>query len=84
MPRQSYYSLVMRTYLLHMVLRDLISPGEDVDDAAKQLESDLKILQGIKMLQFNSVGVEIHGLRPEVIAEGDKVLVHYRSRTNVR
>ena len=31
-----------------MVLRDLISPGEDVDDAAKQLESDLKILQGIK------------------------------------
>ena len=25
-------------YLLHMVLRDLISPAEDVDDAAKQLE----------------------------------------------
>ena len=45
---QSYHSLVMCTYLLHMVLRDLISPAEDVDDAAKQLESDLKILQGIK------------------------------------
>ena len=35
-----------------MVLRDLISPGEDVDDAAKQLESDLKILQGIKTTQY--------------------------------
>ena len=29
-------------------------------------------------------GVEIRGLRPEVVAEGDEVLVHYRSRTNVR
>ena len=27
--------------------------------------------------------VEIRGLRPEVIAEGDEVLVHYRSRANV-
>ena len=28
--------------------------------------------------------VEIHKLRPEVVAEGDEVLVHYRSRTNAR
>ena len=36
------------------------------------------------VLRFNLVEVEIRGLRPEVVAEGDKVLVHYRSRTNVR
>ena len=35
------------------------------------------------LLQFNLVRVEIRELRPEVIAESDKVLVHYRSRTNV-
>ena len=35
-----------------MVLRDLILPGEDVDDAVKQLERDLKILQGIKTTQY--------------------------------
>ena len=38
----------------------------------------------VTLLWFNSVGVEIRGLRPEVVAEGDEVLVHYRSRTNVR
>ena len=52
MPHQSYHSLVMCPYLLHMVLRDLILPGEDVDDAVKQLERDLKILQGIKTTQY--------------------------------
>ena len=36
------------------------------------------------MLWFNSVGVEIRGLRPEVVAEGGKVLVYYQSRTNMR
>ena len=36
------------------------------------------------LLRFNLVKVEIRELRPEVIAEGDEVLVHYRSRTNVR
>ena len=35
MPRQTYHSLVTRTYLLHMVLRDLILPPEDIEDAAK-------------------------------------------------
>ena len=29
-------------------------------------------------------GVAIRGLRPEVVTEGDEVLVHYRSRTNVK
>ena len=29
------------------------------------------------------MGVEIRGLRPEVVAEGNEVSVHYRSRTNV-
>jgi hypothetical protein len=52
MPRQSYHSLVMHAYFLHMGLRDLISPAEDVDDAAKQLESDIKILKGIKQNQY--------------------------------
>ena len=36
------------------------------------------------LLRFNSVKVEIRELRPEVVAESDEVLVHYRSRTNVR
>ena len=35
------------------------------------------------VLRFNLVRVEIHELRPEVVAEDDGVLVHYRSRTNV-
>ena len=35
------------------------------------------------VLRFNSMGVEIHELRPEVVAESEGVLVHYRSRTNV-
>jgi hypothetical protein len=39
----------MCTYLLHMVLRDLISLAEDVANAAKQVENNLQILQGIKI-----------------------------------
>ena len=35
------------------------------------------------VLRFNLVRVEIRELRPEVVAESDKVLIHYRSRTNV-
>ena len=35
------------------------------------------------LLRFNLVRVEIHELRPEVVAESDEVLVHYRSRTKV-
>ena len=35
------------------------------------------------VLRFNLVRVEIRELRPEVVAESDEVLVHYRSRTNV-
>ena len=38
----------------------------------------------LMLLRFNLMGVEIHGLRPEVITEGNEVLVYYRSRTNVR
>ena len=37
----------------------------------------------ISLLWFNLVGVEIRELRPEVVAESNEVLVHYRSRTNV-
>ena len=35
------------------------------------------------LLWFNLVRVEIRELRPEVVAESNEVLVHYRSRTNV-
>jgi hypothetical protein len=35
-----------------MVLQDFISSIQDVGDAAKQLESGLKILQGIKKIQY--------------------------------
>ena len=41
------------------------------------------ISQSCWVLRFNLVRVEIRELRPEVIAESDEVLVHYRSRTNV-
>ena len=37
-----------------------------------------------EVLRFNLVRVEVRELRPEVIVESDEVLVHYRSRTNVR
>ena len=33
-------------------------------------------------LWFNLMRVEIRELRPEVVTEGDGVLVHYQSRTN--
>ena len=36
-----------------------------------------------QVLRFNLVRVEIRELRPEVVAESNEVLVHYRSRTNV-
>ena len=35
------------------------------------------------LLRFNLMQVEIRELRPEVVAEGNGVLVHYQSRTNV-
>ena len=35
------------------------------------------------LLRFNLMRVEIRELRPEVVAESDEVLVHYRSRTNM-
>ena len=38
----------------------------------------------LAVLRFNLVRVEICELRPEVVAESDEVLVHYRSRTNGR
>ena len=37
-----------------------------------------------RLLWFNLVRVEICELRPKVVAEGEGVLVHYRSRTNVQ
>ena len=42
-----------------------------------------EVLEILRVLRFNLVRVEIRELRPEVVAEGDEVLVHYRSRTNV-
>ena len=45
----------------------------------------LAIIRGLKvwrLLRFNLVRVEICDLRPEVVAESNEVLVHYRSRTN--
>lgn len=52
MPRPNYHSKVTRAYLIHMVLRDLISPTENVDDAVQQLETDLKTLQAIKTTRY--------------------------------
>ena len=45
------------------------------------IDAALVVTGGV--LRFNLVRVEICELRPEVVAEGNKVVVHYRSRTNV-
>ena len=45
--------------------------------------TDSTVFASEELLRFNSVRVEIRELRPEVVAEGEGVLVHYRSRTNV-
>lgn len=37
MPRPIYRSQVLRDYLIHMVLRDLILPLEDLEGAVAQL-----------------------------------------------
>ena len=60
-------------------------PGTANVDYLIQLppETDGQVMVGL-LLRFNLVKVEIRELRPEVVAESDEVLVHYRSRTNVR
>ena len=51
---------------------------------SESLKYNTKGLQrAVLLLRFNLVGVEIHGLRPDVVAEGDEVSVYYRSRTKM-
>ena len=47
------------------------------------MDSQYWLNQNNGLLQFNLMRVEICELRPEVVTEGNEVLVHYQSRTNV-
>jgi len=67
MPLLSYRSRILRVYLAYMVLRDSIRPPEatpDIYALAKQLEIDLKIIEGIKKTRYLQS-------RPPVIKAGN-------------
>jgi hypothetical protein len=48
-PRQTYHSQAIRAYLLHMIIRDSISPEENIEELLQKLELDkdnTRYLQG--------------------------------------
>lgn len=51
MTRKTYHSQVTRSYLLHMVLRDIIQPPED-EDLTSQIQLDLTVLEGIRQTRY--------------------------------
>ena len=65
-------------------IQPIIRPKGEVGDkkCGFELRTTMKLEGKEHMLRFNLVRVEIRELRPEVVAESDEVLVHYRSRTN--
>lgn len=52
MPQTAYHSQVLRAYLLHMLLRNMLSPNADYDTLLKQLKIDLEILNAIKNIHY--------------------------------
>ena len=60
----------------------LLAPSHTVWEQKRKSCGMTSEVKSADLLRFNSVGVEIRGLRPKVVTEGDEVLVHYRSRTN--
>ena len=52
MPQPNYRSQVVRAYLIHMILRDAVTPPEDLEEAVAQLEMDLKTLEAIKKTRY--------------------------------
>ena len=51
MTRKTYHEQVLRNYLMHMVLRDIILPPLD-EDLADQIQLDLTILEGIRTTRY--------------------------------
>ncbi|KAG2340172.1 hypothetical protein BDR05DRAFT_967200 [Suillus weaverae] len=55
MPLSSHRAQVLRVYLIFMVLRDSTLPPEvamDIIRKAKQLDIDLKVLEGVKKTRY--------------------------------
>ena len=52
MPRRNYHDRVTRAYLIHMALRNIISPTADLEEAVQQLEADTQTLEAIKKTRY--------------------------------
>ena len=69
--------------LINITVLTVIATHISIHQPSAPSISPMRCHMTSKVLRFNLVRVEIRELRPEVLAEGDGVLVHYRSRTNV-
>jgi len=52
MPHHNYHDRVTRAYLIHMALRNIISPTTDLEEAVQQLEADTQTLEAIKKTRY--------------------------------
>jgi hypothetical protein len=52
MPRENIHSKIIRTYLLHMLLRDAINPPDNLEEMVNQLVTDKAILEGIRNTRY--------------------------------
>jgi len=53
MARKTYHSQVMRTYLTHMVLRDILLPPDDnIEQPSENLQFDLTVLEAIRATRY--------------------------------
>lgn len=52
MPRTTHRELITQKYVIHTILRDQISPPDDADEATRQLQMDLAILDAIKNTRY--------------------------------
>jgi hypothetical protein len=54
MPRETYHSHVLRSYMMHMVMRDLINPSDPVDFSSTldKLTVDIQTLSAIRNTRY--------------------------------
>ena len=52
MPHCNYHNRVTRAYLIHMALRNVISPTTDLEQTVQQLEADTQTLKAIKKIHY--------------------------------
>ncbi|KAJ7349727.1 hypothetical protein DFH08DRAFT_863010 [Mycena albidolilacea] len=54
MPRQNYHSRVLRSYMTHMTIRDIITPPEDLDFTSliDKLSVDIQTLHAIRTTRY--------------------------------